>query len=125
MENILLFEIKIPLLNPTLFTIYKITPIPQKFDTGTFSYIKTENEVLAISEQRDQYLFIGDIQLKLDAKMITSNQYIMKENTLAYITHSRPTCETILFTQGKINDKYCTTVQRTKNNRKGALDTTI
>lgn len=65
-DDILIFESKLPLLATYMFKMYKVTAIPKWINNETISYITTEDELLIINDQRDKYFFLNLIQLKLN-----------------------------------------------------------
>lgn len=108
MGEILVFEVSIPLLDPIKFKMYKMTTIPEEIKNQTFSYIQPEGEILGMNEQADKYFFTDNIQLKIYGKLVSKDTYFMnKKDIPIYMLHSRPSCETIFFTQGILDKEYC------------------
>lgn len=106
-NNTLIFEITTPLITSEIFQIYKITSIPAEMSNSTYSYIMPVDEMLAVTENRGKYMYTNRIQLELNGKIIDKNHRLLKMSNPMYILHSRPSCETVCFIQGKIDDRLC------------------
>lgn len=106
-DNILIFETSLPLIETYGFEIHKITSIPKLLEDKNIAYIKVENDLLVVSEQRDKYFFASEIQLKFNRKLISKDHYLLGTNEPVYILHARPSCETSCLTEGTHQTDLC------------------
>lgn len=98
-NNILIFEIKIPLFRPQHFKLYNIVAVPNSEGDNIFSFIQPEYAHLAISTTTNQYFPMDPLALSTDCKTMMNNQYICKPPGQIYKTYARMNCELSIFTQ--------------------------
>lgn len=97
-NNKLVFVIKIPLINPTKFSIYKNLPLPTPRDEKlfqTYVLIHPSKLYVAVTDDRLSYALLDNI---LDCKLV-NNEYMICPLVSILSTISNPTCETKLLTE--------------------------
>lgn len=97
-NNIIIFEIKIPLYQPTYFKIYNIVTIPKIEENNTFSFITPEYTHLVTNKETNLYFPMDPSALSTDCKIIQNKKYLCKTPDQTYKTHTRMNCEMSIFT---------------------------
>lgn len=93
LDNKIIFVLKIPLVNPTEFRLYKNIPIPVPLDVRepkSYSLVIPTNRYIAISDDRRLYCSLEDTNV---CKIIMNNYYICNPSINMYSTETSPNCE--------------------------------
>lgn len=61
--SMLIIKFEIPLVNSQKFDIYKITPIPMRIEGNLFSILVPEHELVALSEDKENFADISESEL--------------------------------------------------------------
>lgn len=109
LNNIIIFEIKIPLFQPHQFKLYNIVTIPKAEGDMIFSFIQPEHAHLAISTTTNQYFPMEASTLLTVCKTMMNDQYICKPPGHIYKIYNRMNCELSIFMQ---SDHQCTEIKR-------------
>lgn len=92
-NELLIYAIKIPLVNEQVFNLYKLFPLPVPHQNSSiFSYIDPEFPYFLFSTTRTHY---GRLRNLSSCKKITQEDYICS-NLIAYLSTEKPVCEVLL-----------------------------
>ncbi|XP_022836992.1 uncharacterized protein LOC111364377, partial [Spodoptera litura] len=96
-NNKVIFVLRIPLITPDKFVVYKNIPLPTPHDEShrTFALIKPSNSYIALSDDRLHYAMLDNFD---NCKMINNN-YSICESITIYSSVSNPNCESKLLTE--------------------------
>ncbi|XP_049835646.1 uncharacterized protein LOC126279107 [Schistocerca gregaria] len=91
--NILSYVLNIPLVDKSVFHMYKLWPLPVEVDRNTrlFTYIAPEKEFLLMDDAKRQYVKLSNEQLV--CKKIEPDHSICKETFVLLSTYDHEVCE--------------------------------
>lgn len=113
LNNIIIFEIKIPLLEINHFEIFKIIPLP-KFIKDTYIVPSIDSEFILLDKSEDKYTLITSSDLEHCKELEHLQSFICNKRQIIYQTLSHPSCQLSLYFE-KINSKSCTYKKITLN----------
>lgn len=93
-NNILVFQIKVPLLKINNYKVYKLIPIPIKQIDNTFSIYDIHNELIIIDSQADQYAIL---QVESLNKCYKDLEYYICQQNSSLLTNNYKNCEIALY----------------------------
>lgn len=91
--NILSYVLNIPLVDSSVFDMYKIWPLPVEVNAKKqlFTYIAPEKEILLIDDAKRQYVKLNNDQLL--CKKIDQNHRVCKQTFVLLSTYDHEMCE--------------------------------
>lgn len=93
-NNILVFQIKIPLLKINNFKVYKLIPIPIKQKDNTFTIYDIHNELIIIDSLADQHTLF---QVETLNKCYKDLEYYICQQNYPLLTNNYKNCEIALY----------------------------
>jgi len=102
-QNILVFNLEIPLVSNYDFVLYKLIALPFKLYNNVSVVIKPTSDYVAVDKARLHYTELSDQQLT-KCKAITDSRICYHDQPVHYIKGS---CEMMLFRQPKVLPDTC------------------
>lgn len=95
-ENLIIFAMKVPLVNTISYDIYHLIPLPIQHENNSYySYIEPKQKFLIYSNSKTQYTLMQDLT---NCIALQENKFICK-NVHTYTRSEKPSCEVELLTQ--------------------------
>jgi len=104
-NQLLMFNIKIPLVDQQNFNLYNIIPMPFKIKNNQFAYVKNTYDYIAISPSNEYFTTFTPQQLN-SCKQI-HHYYICYAIQPVHSKNSNTNCEMALFTKKKEKTQIC------------------
>jgi len=104
-NQLLIFNIKIPLVDQQNFNLYNIIPMPIKINNKQFAYVKNTYDYIAISPSNEYFTTFTPQQLNTCKKI--TNYYICYAIQPVHSKTSNTNCEMALFTKQGENTQMC------------------
>ncbi|XP_046998333.1 uncharacterized protein LOC124613661 [Schistocerca americana] len=91
--NTLSYVLNIPLVDSSVYTLYRIWPLPAEYDATNklFAYIEPERNFLLIDDAKRQYALLSRDQLQ--CKTVTARNQICKQRFVLMSTYDHERCE--------------------------------
>ena len=90
-HNRLSFVIRIPLLQPRMYDVLKISSVPIHLSKSTYQIIIPQTPYIVIDKEKQHYFYVN--QLELSQFQYVSNMYLSQQEKPIYFSGSRSDCE--------------------------------
>jgi hypothetical protein len=102
-QDILVFNLEIPLVSNYDFVLYKLIPLPFKLHNNISVIIEPSSDYIAVDKARLYYIELSNQQLT-KCKIITDTRICYHDQPIHYVKES---CEMMLFRQPKVLPETC------------------
>lgn len=107
LDNIIIFNIIVPLTNNRMYTTYNLINVPTRVDNIRFTFTRHQHSVVAISEDKDQYFPLHQ-KIQEECKHIRHDEYLCEQPSHIYRINVNQNCETSSFIGSPINCEQIT-----------------